>query len=429
MHLRNDPTPIAKSSIYRSGKFVIDLRRSNSILAGRAQAQAVQIADGLRFASLQEALNQMRTSTLPADVTAHFEQVLTERANQLLTQASDNLASEALALGRHDEMTVFANDIQEAVYTSLLDQNTCDPCAAADGTVVEFGSADYYRMMPPYSECDGLGRCRCQYVLTLRSESAGGAIPITPLAPTAPWAPLPRTVVPVPWERPILPPEPVAVPPRAVAVPPERAIVPPIEPLPATGTPKEYATAIRARAVATEPVVSRAAETIANDTGGTLVTKVNINGREVDIRLKTIDSIERKVALDAHTLTATEVEATVKDALRYTTLFRAENYATGVQDAVTRLKAQGFTLVRSTNYWPSDGYKGINTVWRAQNGQLFEMQFHTPTSLDVKERISHPLYDRRKAETDPLKRAEIDRAIERAWIDVPRPLGVLDLKF
>lgn len=422
MHSCIDPTPNAKSSIYRSGKFVIDLRRSNAILSGRAAAQAVQIADGLRFASLQEALDQMRTSNLDAHTTEHFIEVLTGRADSLLAQASDNLASEALALGRHDEMTVFANDIQEAVYTSLLDQNTCDPCAAADGTVVEFGSADYYRLMPPYSECDGRGRCRCQFVLTLKTEASGGAIPITPLAPTRPWAPVPRSGVPVPWERPIVPREPLPVPPKAVAVPPEPSFVPPaIEPLPATGTPKDYAAVIRARAVATEPAVSRAVAQAADEANGTL------GGFE--FRLKTLPSIERKVALDVHVLTAAEVEEGVKDALRYTTLFRAGDYTTGVQSVIARLKAQGFTLERARNYWEADasGYQGVHTVWRAQNGQLFEMQFHTPTSIDVKERISHPLYDRFKTETDPLKRLDLKREIADAWRTVPRPPGILGL--
>lgn len=245
MHLRIDPTPIAKSSIYRRGKFVIDLRRSNAILTGRAAAQAVQIADGLRFSTLQEALDQMRTTTLPADVAAHFEQVLTERATQLLAQASDNLASEALALGRHDEMTVFANDIQEAVYTSLLDENTCDPCAAADGTTVEFGSADYYRLMPPYSECDGRGRCRCQFVLTLKTEAPAGAIPIAPLSPTRPWPPLPRGPFPPPLPTPptprrVVPPEPRIVPPEPPVVPPP-APPPPVRVTPPPPPPVEVA--------------------------------------------------------------------------------------------------------------------------------------------------------------------------------------------
>jgi hypothetical protein len=422
MHSRIDPTPNAKSPIYRSGNLVIDLRRSNSILTGRATAQAVQIADGLRFASLEEALAQMRTSNLDAATTEHFIEVLTGRADSLLSQAADNLASEALALGRHDEMTVFAQEIEVATYTSLLDENTCDACAAADGTEVVFGSAEYNALLPPYVDCEGRGRCRCQFVLTLKTEAPPGAIPLRPLSPRPPWRPLPSRGTPVPWERPIVsPPAPIVPLPAPTVSPKPEFVPPPVKSLPATGTPKEYAVAVRERAAASEPAISRAVAQAADDANGTL------GGFE--FRLKTVASIERKIAADVHLLVAPAVQDSIKDAIRYTTLFRAEQYAAGTKTVIARLRAQGFTLVRVKNAWQAEatGYQGINTVWRAQNGQLFEMQFHTPFSIDVKERISHPLYDLLKASTDPKERLAIERKIADAWKTVPRPNGVLDL--
>lgn len=269
---------------------MIDLGRANSILTSRASVQAVQIAEGLRFASLQEAITQLRGGSLPADLTQHFIDLLTARADGALRSAADLSASEALALGRHDEATVFAADIQEATYTSLLDDNTCDPCAEADGTVVEFGSAEYERLSPPYQDCDGGDRCRCQFVFTLKTEAPGGPVPISPLHPIAPYpvlppggpfpprlptpvtppgialpAPAPVPTPPPPRPAPVPPPAPPApapVPPRPVApvappppVPPV-PVVPPeppylrLPPIPKDATPQEELTAIKARLAA-----------------------------------------------------------------------------------------------------------------------------------------------------------------------------------
>jgi hypothetical protein len=36
---------------------------------------------------------------------------------------------------------------------------------------------------------------------------------------------------------------------------------------------------------------------------------------------------------------------------------------------------------------------GINTTFRSPTGQLFELQFHTPKSWEVKQVINHPLYE------------------------------------
>lgn len=98
---------------------------TNAILASRAIVQAVKIAEGLRFAALDELLSQMRSSSLPGDVTQHFIDLLTERAKGLVNTMADTTANEALALGRHDEAMFFAEDIEVATYTSLLDGNTC----------------------------------------------------------------------------------------------------------------------------------------------------------------------------------------------------------------------------------------------------------------------------------------------------------------
>lgn len=46
-----------------------------------------------------------------------------------------------------------------ALRSEQLDNNTCDPCEHLHGTIVQFGSPEYFAVMPPVG-CLGGGRCR-----------------------------------------------------------------------------------------------------------------------------------------------------------------------------------------------------------------------------------------------------------------------------
>ncbi len=76
---------------------------------------------------------------------------------------------------------------------------------------------------------------------------------------------------------------------------------------------------------------------------------------------------------------------TVADAVRFTFTYSSERYAEGVLSDVDRLKSEGFELVKLKNLWAEDQYKGINSQWRRpETGLRFEVQFHTPESLEAK---------------------------------------------
>ena len=78
--------------------------------------------------------------------------------------------------------------------------------------------------------------------------------------------------------------------------------------------------------------------------------------------------------------------------------------------------------------WQDPFYRGVNTRWAdPASGQLFEVQFHTPRSLEAKE-FTHTAYEMR---TDPgvstdekLRLAAREREINAA---VPVPPGALDI--
>ena len=115
-----------------------------------------------------------------------------------------------------------------------------------------------------------------------------------------------------------------------------------------------------------------------------------------DRRLKGRDRIEEKVDHDMQKrgVTVDEAFTSVKDAIRYTFSYPDDRYARGVVADCGRLKGAGFELEDFRNSWTQEEYKGINSRWRVpENGQLFEVQFHTQASFEAKEE-THAAYER-----------------------------------
>jgi hypothetical protein len=128
--------------------------------------------------------------------------------------------------------------------------------------------------------------------------------------------------------------------------------------------------------------------------------------------LKGEDRLKEKIAdaLRARPeLTVEQALAIVPDPVRFTFTYGMERYADGVCADVERLKAEGFELVKLKNLWTDDQYKGINSQWRRpETGLRFEMQFHTPESLEAKE-LTHKAYERlRGKDTSRDERGELE---------------------
>jgi hypothetical protein len=125
----------------------------------------------------------------------------------------------------------------------------------------------------------------------------------------------------------------------------------------------------------------------------------------------------------------------VPDAVRFTLTYSSERYAEGVLADVDRLKAEGFELIKLKNLWHTEQYKGINSQWfRSETGTRFEMQFHTPESLEAKE-LTHEAYERIRAnaalpvdEQDLVEERELESYQRRVNTQVATPLGTDRIK-
>lgn len=150
----------------------------------------------------------------------------------------------------------------------------------------------------------------------------------------------------------------------------------------------------------------------------------------LDQRLKGKDRIEEKISHDIQKrgVTAEEAFAAIKDTIRYTFCYPDEAYTGGVRADCVRLKEAGFELTDLRNSWTHEEYKVINSRWRVpENGQLFEIQFHTRASVEAKE-DTHAAYERLRTLSANHEEVGELRAYQRAvTAKIPIPRGAADL--
>jgi hypothetical protein len=148
--------------------------------------------------------------------------------------------------------------------------------------------------------------------------------------------------------------------------------------------------------------------------------------------LKGEDRLKKKIAdyMRAPGVTVREALGTVPDAVRFTLTYSTERYADGVRADVERLKAEGFELIKLKNLWTDDQYKGINSQWRRpETGMRFEMQFHTPESLEAKE-LTHKAYERLRggSQVSPTERRELEDFQRRVNALIATPPGTAEIE-
>jgi len=111
-----------------------------------------------------------------------------------------------------------------------------------------------------------------------------------------------------------------------------------------------------------------------------------------------------------------------------------QNYTAAVRRMRQELESQGWRRVALKNEWPTQSregnktqYRGYNTTWIDQDGNKFEMQFHTAASKKA-QKASHVIYlkSRELKKTDPRK-LQMIKEMEGIWENVPMPEGAAGL--
>jgi ppGpp synthetase/RelA/SpoT-type nucleotidyltranferase len=143
-----------------------------------------------------------------------------------------------------------------------------------------------------------------------------------------------------------------------------------------------------ARARDVDEGITDTMKSVANAVGGRMAG-LKFKYKKVD---KIAEKIQRKVSEKG--LSPEKAERGITDALRFTMVFTTKGYTKGVSDAKTQIEDAGLEIIEESNKWV-DGtpYAGHHLLVRSPRGQVFELQFHTAKSLEVKEGKLHKLYE------------------------------------
>lgn len=188
---------------------------------------------------------------------------------------------------------------------------------------------------------------------------------------------------------------------------------------------------VAARAKAAEPKITADLFQLAERMGGDINFLRPDGARALDMRLKSRESLNRKIrdGAEAAKMTYAEKAAEIKDAVRYTMLVDPGKYTNAYQGTIDSLRQQGYTVAESDikNYWPDGNvYRGLNVAATSPDGQRFELQFHTPDSLRTKEVTLHPIYEEvRDPHTAPSRRDELTAQMRQISAMIPTPPGII----
>ena len=151
-----------------------NVREIRELFLARARIMSLAISQAIERTAQSYAENMWRTLG-PDGITVSEIDIMTAEmlkvGGQQARRAALNNVSEAYSMGRHHKAIRNRDKIGFAIYSALMDGNTCRPCANADGKRVQVDTNQYYRFLPPHRDCYGRGACRCMYIYVLKTES------------------------------------------------------------------------------------------------------------------------------------------------------------------------------------------------------------------------------------------------------------------
>ncbi len=147
---------------------------------------------------------------------------------------------------------------------------------------------------------------------------------------------------------------------------------------------------LRQKAVDVEPEITEKITEI--------ISSVGAKTAGLEYRLKSLESLKRKVETEILAgISEKQAINSVKDVIRYTAILDVNNFVLQYEEIQSALKKQGYLTVVVKNSW-KDGavYKGVNTFVTTlikKDNVVFELQYHTQQSFDLKNGVLHNLYE------------------------------------
>ncbi|QDI03461.1 type III secretion system effector protein [Xanthomonas cerealis pv. cerealis] len=184
------------------------------------------------------------------------------------------------------------------------------------------------------------------------------------------------------------------------------------------------AQALRTRAREMEPKVTDMLSGVAAPHGGRL------EGTQHQLKShgSLLAKLERQMALKKQTLE--EAVAGMNDALRYSLVLEPQDFTAGLRGVLAALDDQGHVRVKLSNHFNTytyrQNFKAVNVTLRSPEGALWEIQFHTPHTFQLKEQF-HDLYKRsfalKLSGASPAEKRELVAPALAAFSRVASPPG------
>lgn len=124
-------------------------------------------------------------------------------------------------------------------------------------------------------------------------------------------------------------------------------------------------------------------------------------------------------------ITDEEIVDSMGDIVRYTEICNHDDIAEATKATIDRLEDDGITISKIENKWlDSNAYNGVHLDCVSKDGQKFELQIHSPESMDVKNKL-HVLYEEaRSVDTPPARKAELEDQMMEISKTLPRPKNI-----
>ncbi|MEN6601774.1 MAG: DUF935 family protein [Bryobacteraceae bacterium] len=179
------PGDAAQIRLAESGR-----RRERDPLGVYADATVSEVTNTLTQRAANAALDWMRRpgDLHKGEIIRKIEGELDAQSDKWIDGAASKGTNEAFADGRSEGYEAHKDEISNVYYSALLDMNTCEACAAADG---QSGRTPDEIPAVPNPDCEGGDKCRCVHIFIFGDElpsagpgSAGSPEDALPLAPT-----------------------------------------------------------------------------------------------------------------------------------------------------------------------------------------------------------------------------------------------------
>jgi len=136
-----------------------------------ADAVVSQFQNNVTARAANAAANRMRDAgdATKGEIINGIGADLDEQKDGWIDNVAGEGANEAFAAGRSEGFAEYADEIDHYIQSAMLDLNTCENCAAADGQ-----EADTEDELPgaPNPDCDGKDLCRCVVMAVFKDEGS-----------------------------------------------------------------------------------------------------------------------------------------------------------------------------------------------------------------------------------------------------------------